>query len=68
MIEVKAEVSFVIRMDGEQAGKIERSISRILEAIDHVDPAVRNHLVNTSTVDHLLGLRTALINAADGLK
>ena len=64
-LEVTTETVVTVKMSGVYAGKLARSLGRALESFDKLDEERRNHLVNTHTVDNLLALRMALINATE---
>jgi hypothetical protein len=57
---VTRTTTYAVELDEEYAGKLMRSLGRVLAAVDHLDPGARTLLVNTHTVDDLLALKTAL--------
>lgn len=62
-LKVTRTAAYTVELDEAYAGKLARSLGRVLAAIDHLDPTIRDQLVNTHTVDDLLALRTALYAA-----
>jgi hypothetical protein len=59
-LEATSETIVIVKMSGDYAGRVYRSIQRVLPAIDKLDPAARTQLVNTGTVDDLLAMATVL--------
>jgi hypothetical protein len=64
-LEATAETTITVKFSGEYAARIMASLGRILTSVDHMDPERRVQLVNTHTVDDLLALKTALLNATE---
>jgi hypothetical protein len=62
-LKVTRTAAYTVELDEEYAGKLMRSLGRILTAVDHMPPAHRTQLVNTHTIDDLLALKTALYTA-----
>lgn len=66
MLAASKRVAIQVDMDGDYAHRLERSLGRIIEAVDKMDSDRRIVLINTGTVDHLTALRTTLAEALDG--
>lgn len=63
-LEVTAETVITIKMSGEYAKKLERSLGSLLDAAPH--PSSRyTQLVNTGVIDNVAALRLALIQATE---
>jgi hypothetical protein len=62
-LKVNRTTAYAVELDEEYAGKLMRSLGRVLTAVDRMDPNMRTGLVNTHTVDDLLALKTALYMA-----
>lgn len=62
MLKASREVTITVTMDETYAGKLERSLIRVLTAVENTNGAVYDQLVNKGTVDDLISLRTVIID------
>lgn len=62
MLKASREVTINVTMDETYAGKLERSLLRVLTAVEKNNGAVYDQLVNTGTVDDLVSLRTVILD------
>lgn len=60
MLKASREVTITVTMDEEYAGKLERSLLRVLTAVEKNNSEVYDPLVNTGTVDDLISLRQVI--------
>jgi hypothetical protein len=59
-LEVTVEKTVVLKMSGEYAEKLEKSLSRMLDEVADMAHARRTPLVNAGVVDTLVAALTAL--------
>lgn len=64
-LRVNRTATYTIELDEETAGKLMRSLGRVMNVLGNLDQQEERYqwLVNTHTVDDLLALKTALYMA-----
>jgi hypothetical protein len=64
-LEVTAETAITIKMDGEYARKLNRSLGKALDSFGGLPATTRGRLATEGVIDNLLALHTALIRALE---